>query len=305
MTLREEKSTVSLLIPVYNAAKFLPELLRHATTMQTLAFNDVILYDDASTDDSAVIIESFPVRLIKGTERKGPAFGRNALLAASQTSHVHFHDADDPLESGICERVQYLTEYEGAVFPFFMRKLGSEVLHQFEQTDIDRDPVAFFLNNFVQLNAMVFPARLLKRINGFYPYLHFCEDRDVEMRIAQAGATFRYFADPTPGNVPNGDSLTAKAPDLIQLQHGLWFLHRCYQRLPRRYYKELGYRALEYAWHFFYRGDVRYTRLAIALAQRFGVKIHPKLSGARKFIAEILGNEALFWLQTLKSTMTH
>jgi glycosyltransferase involved in cell wall biosynthesis len=166
MTLREEKSTVSLLIPVYNAAAFLPELLRHATTLQTLAFDDVILYDDASTDDSADIIESFPVRLIKGTERKGPAFGRNALLAASQTSHVHFHDADDPLESGICERVQYLTEYEGAVFPFIMRKLGSEVLHRFEQANIDRDPVAFFLNNFVQLNAMVFPARLLKRMGG-------------------------------------------------------------------------------------------------------------------------------------------
>jgi hypothetical protein len=105
--------------------------------------------------------------------------------------------------------------------------------------------------------------------------------------------------------LPNSGSLTASATDLLQLQHGLWFLHRCYQRLPRRYYKELGYRALEYAWHFFYRGDVRYTRLAIALAHRFGAKIHPKLSGARKFIAETLGNEALFWLQTLKSTMTY
>jgi glycosyltransferase involved in cell wall biosynthesis len=292
-------SSICLLIPVYNCAEFLPALLRQATHLQTVPFHEIILYDDASTDESASIIKRFPVRLIQGERRKGPAFGRNALLKASGTSHVHFHDADDPLESGICEKVRDLTDYEGAVFPFFMRKIGSEVLHSFKQADINRDPIAFFLNNFVQLNAMVFPASLLKKIGGFHPYLHFCEDRDVELRIAQAGATFRYFEDPTPGNLPNSNSLTSKAPDLRQLQHGLWFLHRSYQRLSRKYYKELGHRALEYAWHFFYRGDVCYARLAIALARRCGVTIHSKLGGAKKFIAETFGNEALFRLQSL------
>ena len=87
----------SLLIPCHNAAGHLPRLWE-TVRAQTRPFNEIICYDDASTDDTAAVAAALGARVISGECNAGPAHARNQLWRAADTEWVHFHDADDLLE---------------------------------------------------------------------------------------------------------------------------------------------------------------------------------------------------------------
>jgi len=87
--------TVSVVIPCYNAARFLHETLASAL-QQTHPPLEVIVVDDGSTDDSAAIAESFgpPVRIIR-QKNQGESIARNRGIDAAQGDWIAFLDADD------------------------------------------------------------------------------------------------------------------------------------------------------------------------------------------------------------------
>lgn len=87
---------VTFVVPTYNYARFLPEVLDSIGRQQG-APTEVIVVDDGSTDDPAAIVSSYPgVQLLRQTNR-GLAAARNAGLAAATGSHLVFIDADDRL----------------------------------------------------------------------------------------------------------------------------------------------------------------------------------------------------------------
>jgi len=86
---------VSVLIPVYNGARYLGEALASALSQRPGAL-EVIVVDDGSSDSSAEVARSFdhPVRCIS-LRNGGIARARNAGLAESSGDFVAFLDADD------------------------------------------------------------------------------------------------------------------------------------------------------------------------------------------------------------------
>jgi glycosyltransferase involved in cell wall biosynthesis len=90
----EQYPLVSVIIPVYNGARFLRAALE-SVFAQTYRPFEVIVVDDGSTDDSATIAQSFPdVRYIHQTNQ-GVAAARNAGLEAAQGEFFAFLDQDD------------------------------------------------------------------------------------------------------------------------------------------------------------------------------------------------------------------
>ena len=89
-------SSISLCIPAFNAAKYLPRLLQSALK-QKIPFDEIIVYDDASTDNTAEIAKQYGATVIYGKINKGCAHGKNIMALASKSSWLHFHDADDEL----------------------------------------------------------------------------------------------------------------------------------------------------------------------------------------------------------------
>lgn len=92
-------SVVSVITPVFNAAKFLPETIK-SVREQTMPDWEHILADDGSTDSSVEIIrhaaaEDPRVRLIAAGNRSGPAKTRNKALATARGRFIAFLDADD------------------------------------------------------------------------------------------------------------------------------------------------------------------------------------------------------------------
>jgi glycosyltransferase involved in cell wall biosynthesis len=88
-------SNVSVVIPCYNAARFLGETLRSVLGQTRLPL-EVIVVDDGSTDGSDAVAESFgpPVRVVRQDHRYDSA-ARNRGIEEAKGEWIAFLDADD------------------------------------------------------------------------------------------------------------------------------------------------------------------------------------------------------------------
>jgi glycosyltransferase involved in cell wall biosynthesis len=90
---------VSILIPTYNTEKFIRSTIESVQN-QTYTNWEMILVDDASTDNTIVIIEEFAqndsrIKLFKLPENRGNGFARNAALEKATGKYIAYLDADD------------------------------------------------------------------------------------------------------------------------------------------------------------------------------------------------------------------
>lgn len=93
------KSRITLLIPCYNAARFLPRL-RESVRALTQPFAAMLCYDDGSKDDTVTVARGLGLEIITGQPNRGVAHARNQLAASASTEWIHFHDADDLIAPG-------------------------------------------------------------------------------------------------------------------------------------------------------------------------------------------------------------
>jgi glycosyltransferase involved in cell wall biosynthesis len=109
-------SLVSIITPVYNAARWLPETLA-SVRAQTLTDWEQFLVDDGSTDNSVAIIEAAAredarFRLLRTERNMGPSAARNLALDAARGRFIAFLDADDLwLPEKLARSVEWLTAH--------------------------------------------------------------------------------------------------------------------------------------------------------------------------------------------------
>ena len=85
---------LSVVIPVYNAARFLPDAIRSVQNQQHRRF-EIIVVDDGSTDGSGEVAASFAgVRCLRQANG-GIAAARNAGVHEARGTLLAFLDADD------------------------------------------------------------------------------------------------------------------------------------------------------------------------------------------------------------------
>lgn len=92
------KPLVSILIPAFNAEKWISETIRSALA-QTWVRKEVIVVDDGSTDRTAEIAESFRREGVTVVRKpnEGAAATRNKALSLSRGEYIQWLDADDLL----------------------------------------------------------------------------------------------------------------------------------------------------------------------------------------------------------------
>jgi glycosyltransferase involved in cell wall biosynthesis len=90
------QSTIAVVVPVHNGARYLAEALR-SVRAQTRPAAEVIVVDDGSDDASGAVAEQGGARCIR-QENAGPGAARNRGLAAASCELVAFLDADDLFE---------------------------------------------------------------------------------------------------------------------------------------------------------------------------------------------------------------
>jgi glycosyltransferase involved in cell wall biosynthesis len=90
----DEQPLVSVIIPVYNGARYLRAALE-SVFAQTYRPFEVIVVDDGSIDDSGDIAQSFPeVRYVR-QKNQGVAAARNNAIDAARGEFFAFLDQDD------------------------------------------------------------------------------------------------------------------------------------------------------------------------------------------------------------------
>lgn len=122
--MKENNPTVSVIIPVYNAEKYLSEAIE-SVLCQTYTDFELILVNDKSTDNSKKICEEYVkkdsrVRLIDNdTENHGPGYARNMGLDNATGEFTYFLDADDWIEKDLLYDTVTLAKKNNAdIVPF-------------------------------------------------------------------------------------------------------------------------------------------------------------------------------------------
>lgn len=186
--------TVSLLIPCYNATRYLPRLWE-TVRAQTTAFDEILCYDDASTDDTAAVAGRLGARVLRGGENRGPAHARNALLREAAGEWVHFHDADDRLEPAFLATMTERASPEVDAVICNADWIGEQdgrrmMAFHYSRADLLAAPLAYTLEHPVGgINGLYRRAALLA-IDGFDESLRIWEDADLHVRLAASGARF-------------------------------------------------------------------------------------------------------------------
>jgi glycosyltransferase involved in cell wall biosynthesis len=86
--------TVSVVIPAYNAERFLAEALE-SVFAQTTPAAEVIVVDDGSTDATPEVARSFRAVTLIEQQHRGVSVARNTGVRASKGELIAFLDADD------------------------------------------------------------------------------------------------------------------------------------------------------------------------------------------------------------------
>lgn len=109
---------VSIIIPVYNVAKYVHDTIA-SVARQTYKNIEIIIIDDCGTDNSMeVVYESLSLynlcsKIIKHPYNKGLSAARNSGLELSNGDYVYFLDSDDTIAPDcIKKHVQAITEKE-------------------------------------------------------------------------------------------------------------------------------------------------------------------------------------------------
>lgn len=221
---------VSVVVPVRNRPTEIEACLKTLMVLDYPADRlEVIVVDDASTDETPQVVRRFPVRLIVASQRQGASASRNLGIANATGDVVAFTDSD----------CQVTPSWLVDLIPFlYLPKcvaVGGRVLPAFEETVRDRYAAAYSALDmglrmrrvtsgtsvfYVPSCNLLVRRDALLRVSGFDAGFPIGEDIDLEYRLMKDGGTVWYAA-----------------------RGGVYHVHR--SNLKKRWRRQLDYAASE------------------------------------------------------------
>ena len=234
---------VSIIVPAYNTEKYIADAIE-SVLRQTYPYFELIIVDDASTDRTAEVVQSFSdqrIKLIRHTSNKGPGAARNTAIEAARGKWMAVLDADDQWKANRLERLVNVLKKAGDNY-----FVADYILYCFDTpsglkpwrigTQINkntifcgRDWMDFDLCNFIKIGfpgtKPILPLDRIKQFRlNYNSHCFYGEDFEFECHLFRIGLTLRLINEPlylyrvTPG------SLTSK---LNKYEH----LFKVYERL--------------------------------------------------------------------------
>jgi glycosyltransferase involved in cell wall biosynthesis len=184
----------AIVITTYNHAHFLSYAIA-SCLRQTARIDEVIVVDDGSTDDPASVAARHPeVRMIR-QENRGLAAARNTGIAATDATFITFLDADDCLLPEALETgVQHLEARPSAAMVYGAHRMidaSGRPISAKIYFPVLGDAYLQFLRrgNFIGMHAtVVYRREHVLAVGGFDESFRSCEDYELFLRIAKAGA---------------------------------------------------------------------------------------------------------------------
>jgi glycosyltransferase involved in cell wall biosynthesis len=208
---------VSVIIPAYNYAQFLPEALE-SVRAQSLADVECIVIDNGSTDNTREIMSPFlrdPRFSYVRQDKQTVSAARNAGIKASKGEFIMFLDADDKMQpEKLSESVEFLMSHPEVDLVYtdmryFRNDQPDRLYHSFACDDASDRPWMSYLSGsgknvvatFLQGNTIVISSPVVRRSvldkTGYFDAkLSYNEDWDLWLRMALSGAHIHYLDKP-------------------------------------------------------------------------------------------------------------
>jgi glycosyltransferase involved in cell wall biosynthesis len=221
---------VSVVIPCYNAARFLPEAVA-SVLAQHYEPLEILLVDDGSTDSTPEIAPGLApeVRYLR-QENRGPSAARNLGLREARGEIIAFLDADDLWPAGkldlqvgrllqdpaldlVSGRIRYV-ELPGGQIPDLRFETPDQALPG------------------IHIGSAVYRRRAFDVVGGFDESLRYSEDHDWFLRAREAALKMLVLAEVTLLYRHHDSNMTRHVPQRNAIQ--TLVIHKSLQRRRRK-----------------------------------------------------------------------
>jgi glycosyltransferase involved in cell wall biosynthesis len=190
---------VSILIPCYNAERWIAQAIESALA-QTWLEKEIIIVDDGSTDRSLEIIQQFDRRIHWETGlNRGGNSARNRLLELARGEWLQYLDADDfLLPDKLAQQVEFVLnhpECDIVYSPVAWERIqdGARVC---TETPIPepRDPWTLLaLWRLPQTGGPLWKKAVVESVGGWRVCQPCCQEHELYFRLLQTEARFEYY----------------------------------------------------------------------------------------------------------------
>lgn len=183
--------TVSVIIPAYNAARYLAETLASALG-QTLTDIEVIVVDDGSKDNTAEVAQSFPAVRYVHQQNAGVSAARNTGATHAQGEFLAFLDSDDLWHPDkLRQQVEALRQHPASVFSRTEAASDPDrqtaIQHGQRETSAPHQLIpdfhASFLLPYLTTSTVMVRRTAFEEAGGFDTRLRIAEDVDFYLRV--------------------------------------------------------------------------------------------------------------------------
>ena len=187
--------TYALLVPCYNAASYIISFL-DTIDKQSKKYDEILFYDDFSSDETVSILESASYKVIKGNINSGPSHARNMLIQACNCDFIHFHDPDDFMHNDYLLKVSSKAESGDLdvilcnVDWLNYKDYSIIISWKYSNYELNQDKIKYTLTHPIGGINGLYSKSILTEVKGFDENLMAWEDSDLHIRLAVANARF-------------------------------------------------------------------------------------------------------------------
>lgn len=241
---------ISIIVPVYNVEKYLPQCL-DSILAQTFTDFELICVNDGSTDRSGKILDEYVVKdsriKVIHQQNKGLVGARNSGIDAAKGKYLYFVDSDDTIHPQLLEICHALAEKENADWVCFqMQKITKNEIPEIKKFDIKKIdyittespliyctpqkhfqilfglPMKLYKKSFFNLHKFVLPINF----EDYPQTLDFCASHPKTVCLSEA----LYFYTYNPNSISRSNWTVQKIKDY---HSGLNYVYNIYKDRPQ------------------------------------------------------------------------
>jgi len=269
---------VSVILPVYNRQHTIRRAV-DSVLAQTFWNFELIIVDDASTDQTPAILQSYQdprIRILVHKERLGAPASRNRGAAAARGRWIAFQDSDDEWMADKLEKqLKLAKEHERAKDTALVIYTG---FHRYKDGKIDYIPAAsdprpkdgyinrsLLLGNFISTQTVLMPKSMFLEMGGFDEQLPRFQDWELWLRLS-VRYPFRFIDEPLVNVYFTDDSISSDQTKLVEAYNRIDIKHsRLFHEAGPRYLASF---LFSYGHNLCLYGDVKNGRKKLIAAWR-------------------------------------
>jgi glycosyltransferase involved in cell wall biosynthesis len=187
-------SRVSVIVPTRNRSRLLATTLRSVLWQRDVEL-DVIVVDDASTDNTADVVAGFDdprITIVRHAQPQGPSAARNRGVREARAEWIGFVDDDDVWAPDKLVRQVTVAEDTGRDWVYVgVVNIGSQLEIVSGNIPPTPDDVVDALPQYNPIpgggSNVILRRRLFSQVRGFDERFPPCEDWEMWIRLARAG----------------------------------------------------------------------------------------------------------------------